>query len=853
MGQGTTVVNLKELISAPREAAGSLAELNPWFGMSDKNTVICQNGSLLAGFLIFGEPLNGVDDELLNSQIDLLQRSFRVFGDRITVWSVLERHTENKYQSAHFSNEVAALINTEYAKKILNENHGVLTHTFYVGYRFSGKTDAFITAVNNEMHVNNKNIFQALFTILNRAITNEGAVATLKGQLHEMQTEFNRILGAFEGVVNGRMKFKRMSGDEIVGRLSGRLNLASPSTPIRLHSDRLSYFGQKLGTDTLIRKEDQLLFRGVTGDRYVAAMSLTEMPPVNYSFHVDMLMAVPYEFAIVQMFQFLDRPSAQSAIEKAEQFYRMEVKSLGTRIAEGILQKQLDKINTGNLLLADDAQQALAEVTAGDISYGYYSMTILAMGSSPSETTRCLEATGSALRSYGYQMTKEINGLMPAFLSTLPGNGIVSVRKTLASSSNLADLVPFRTLTSGDEYHQFFSKLLNRPIASLIKFLTDDGVPYNFNPHIEDLGHFLVIGGSGAGKTVLLHLLVTLFQKVTPARTYIFDKDHSMMLLTLLLGGKHIDLKQDKQAIKMNPVRRMLSTNADHDLLRWLEVLIAAGDQTIDNQERDQLFAVIQDTRMMPEQFWRLGHIYTAINGENRELAAKLAPYVDRSNGDGDVARKGAFSDFFDNDSDSFELTEIVGMEVGGLLEIPQLAAPFMDYAFWVINQSLDGETPTLIYVEEMKYLLKNSVFVAKLDDWVRTLRKRKAFVGMATQGLSEIESIPSAGGFLSSIPTRIFLPSVSKSVSSNRHLYQSLFELNDAQLAMLNDAVPKRDYLICQPQATRLVRSTMPDILLRINEATSRDPMRKRAKQMAQQGDPRWAMEFIRTELKYV
>ena len=72
--------------------------------------------------------------------------------------------------------------------------------------------------------------------------------------------------------------------------------------------------------------------------------------------------------------------------------------------------------------------------------------------------------------------------------------------------------------------------------------MTPYGVPYDFNTHADDLGHAVVIGGSGSGKTTVMSLLTAQFQKFYPCQTFIFDKDYSMSLLTTLLGGTSMDL-----------------------------------------------------------------------------------------------------------------------------------------------------------------------------------------------------------------------------------------------------------------------------------------------------------------------
>jgi type IV secretion system protein TrbE len=847
------MVNLSDLLQQPRRSASSLSELAPWFGiLPPGNLVLCNDGSLLAGFEFEGMSFDGVEDEVLNGQIDLLQRSLRGMSDRVTLWSVLERRFMTEYEVANYISPVARRIDEAWGEKVCRTPHARLTHLVFIGFRMGAKTDAFFEGVKHELEQPGGNIIKALYRTIKRQVSTVGTVASVRGHLMEMAAEFEKLLSSFESITGPQLGFQRLEGESFLGALYSRLNLASPPGPLRV-PEGLSYLAQAIAADTLVRQNDLFEFRGPARKRFVAGLSTVGMPAVNSSHHIDQLLKQNCEFAVCQMFQFLDTEVAQTTIQKAEMHYRMEVKSLPTRVAEKLLGKELDKVNTGNLRLAEDAQEALADLTSTDIAYGYYAMTILAYGDTAIEANHAADQISAAFRANSYSVTREVNGLMPAFLTTLPGNTKTALRKYLASSANVADLIPLRGVRFGDPYHEFFSGVLGRHVPSMIQFMTAFGVPYHFNTHQMDLGHAAIIGGSGAGKTTLMHLAVSMFQKYYPANTFMFDKDYSMMLITKLLGGQHIDIAtREGKRVGMNPVRRMLQNGDELPLRRWLEVLITAGspDQPLSGQENEELYAAIAKVKTLGEAHWRLGSIYTQIKGANKGLAIRLAPYVDRSDDEFDISQRGAFSDFFDNEEDAFELSSIVGVETGKLLELPQVASPFMDYAFYCIEQKLDGRTPTMIYVEEAWYMLSNPVFAAKMDDWLRTFRKKKAFLVFATQALDEISKMQSVGAFIANVPTRIFLPSINSSVMANAHLYEAIFSFNEKQLDLLNKAIPKRDYMIVKANETTLVSADMPKIIIKINDATSREDMRDKATAMSRGGSDYWAEEFIQEVL---
>lgn len=845
MGTGAAMVNLEDLFTKPRKSVKSYGEVLPWFGMLGNDIVLCHDGSLLAGFTYEGSDIEGVIDEDINRRIDLLQTAMRQFSDRITMWSIQERRYETNYPQAVYLNPVAKMIDKHWEAKITEFPNARLSHRVYLGYSFPTKAEAFFESLRAEMEQSD-NALKAIGSVFARRFGDRSAVAGVRGQLGEMTDDFENILSSFSNIVVTSLAFERLTGEDLLGDLYSRANLASPRGPVSV-PDRPVYLNTLLPADDMVRQGDMLEFKGPTKTVYCAALSTTGMPPEAYSVHIDQLLAIPCEYVLIQTFKFIDRYQAQEAIQAAEQFYKTEIKSATTRMFEKITGMEIDKINTGMLALAQDAQDALSEVTAGDMAYGYYNMTILALGDNGREVSRGADNIASTLRAGGYTITRERQGLMSAFLGSLPGNAKTQLRKYLASSSNLADLAPIRTVSKGEPQHKLFSRVLNRNVPAHVRFMTPYGVPYDFNTHADDLGHAVVIGGSGSGKTTVMSLLTAQFQKFYPCQTFIFDKDYSMALLTTLLGGTSMDLANTSKAkVKINPVRRMLQDGEDLALLRWLDVLFTSnGGDVLAAEDKEILSEAIQKLKSLGPSLWRLSMLYSLLSGTNKRLALKLSPYVDRSEEEGSYA-KGAYSDFFDNDEDSFDLTAIVCMETGKLLQTAEIAAPFMDYAFYCIEKQLDGQTPTFIYVEESWYMLANPTFEEKINDWLRTFRKKRAFVVFATQSPEELQRLKSWAAFVANVPTRIFLPSINDSIAATAHIYRALFNLNDAQLQLLASAVPKRDYLLLKPGITRLVQASMPEVLIAINEGTGRRDIREQAIEAAEKGAANWGLNFI-------
>jgi type IV secretion/conjugal transfer VirB4 family ATPase len=839
------MLSFEDLFTKPRKAARSFSELLPWFGLITPGIVLCNDGSVLAGYSYDGEDVEGREDEQIDHRIDMLQTALRTLNDRCTLWTVQERRFTSGYLKNEFSSPVSRLIDAQWEAACASRKNARLRQRMFLSYNFPNQSEAFFEALRAELQEHDGRVFKAIGGLMKRRLSEKGAIARVRGQLAEIAHEFEKVLGSFAGVVERSMGFSRMTDDELLGELYARANLASPTGPVT-PPQHLSYLNATLASDTIERQHDLVKFKGLSRNAYVGALSTTGTPPAAHANHIDQLMGLDCEYVLVQCFRLLDRLPAEKAIQDAEMFYRSEVKSVVTRVAERLFDMESEKVNTGNLQLAQDAQDALVELTAGNVAYGYYNMTLLALGETPRQAEAAIDLLGSSLRANGYTVVRERHGLMSALLSTFPGNANATLRWKLASAANLADLAPIRTISQGEPLHPLFSRILGHEVPALCRFVTPYGVAFDFNPHEGDLGHTAVIGGSGAGKTSLLALLVQQFQKYTPSQTFIFDKDHSMMMMTVLLGGKHIDMGRAGRARAMNPVRVMMENNDDARLRMWIEVLITADGNQASGAESTTINSAIQGLRRSPPSGWKLSALYALISGQDQALAHKLATYVDRSDDEGGYGAVGSHASYFDNFDDDFELTNIVGMECGGLLDDVKVASPFMDYAFYCIERSLDGSTPTFIYVEEAWYMLSNPAFASKMEDWLRTFRKKRAFVVFATQALDEIARLPNIGSFVTNIPTQIFLPSVKSSVHEQAGLYRQIFGTTDAQMALLAQAIPKRDYLLVRPTVTRLVNTQMPSALIAINEATIQEEKRAQLLEYQAAGGPNWQMRFL-------
>src|SRR6187551_2293887 len=141
---------------------------------------------------------------------------------------------------------------------------------------------------------------------------------------------------------------------------------------------------------------------------------------------------------------------------------------------------------------------------------------------------------------------EETYNLLNAWLAVIPGNGACNLRRLALLETNLADLSFLFTHDAGDPV----SRHLQKP--ALVTFETPAEVPYAFNLHVDDVGHTLVLGATGSGKSFLLNVLVTHAQKYSP-QTVVLDLGHSYRKLATLLEGRYVEIGLRQGDVSINP------------------------------------------------------------------------------------------------------------------------------------------------------------------------------------------------------------------------------------------------------------------------------------------------------------
>ena len=173
---------------------------------------------------------------------------------------------------------------------------------------------------------------------------------------------------------------------------------------------------------------------------------------------------------------------------------------------------------------------------------------------------------------------------------------------------------------------------------------------------------------------------------------------------------------------------------------------------------------------------------------------------------------KGAAGRFLDGVSDPRDDGDFLVYETQDLMGLgEQTALAVLLYQFRRFERSLKGN-PALLFLAECHQVFGHPIWRERLVKWLRLLRSKNCAVIMDTQSLADAAATSIFSLMIENVQRKIFLPNPAAMQSTDdlrtpgpKELYR-MFGSNDRQIALIRDAVPKRDYYVTGPDGCRKV-----------------------------------------------
>lgn len=450
-----------------------------------------------------------------------------------------------------------------------------------------------------------------------------------------------------------------------------------------------------------------------------AIVSIKDYPAQTLPGMFDELYRLPFDFVMSQSFSFVERREALSRMNLAL--------------------RRMRSADDEAVSLREELRVAKDDVAAGRAGYGEHHATITLRADSLADLDVRVAEITALLADLGIVGVREDIALEPTFWAQFPGNARYIGRRALVSTRNFAGLASLHNFPAGRANGNHWGE-------AVTLFETTAAGPYFFNFHQGDLGNFTIIGPSGSGKTVVLNFLLAQARKFDP-RIVFFDKDRGAELFIRAVGGRYDQLRPGVAA-GLNPLQ-LPDTPANRQFLADWIALLAGG---VDGEEAAQVRDAIDASYSQGAPYRRLRYLVELFRGSARpradDLWSRLRPWW----GEGERAW------LFDNETDQTDLDALtVGFDMTAVLDDPVVRTPALLYFFHRVEERLDG-SPAIIVVDEGWKALDDDVFVRRIRDWEKTIRKRNGVVGFATQSAQDALESRIASAIIEQAATQIFM-----------------------------------------------------------------------------------------------
>jgi type IV secretion system protein VirB4 len=568
------------------------------------------------------------------------------------------------------------------------------------------------------------------------------------------------------------------------------------------------------------------------GDQHLRTLTILGFPNVSRPGILDALNHQDFGYRWVTRFIALDKTDATKALTRLRRQWFNKRKSVTALLREVIYNQPVQLLDSDADNKMVDADLALQALGGDHVAFGYLTTTITVADADHAAAERKVRAVERIVNGLGFTTIRETVNAVEAWLGSLPGQIYANVRQPLVHTLNLAHLMPLSSVWAGPVRNGH----LDGP--PLLYAETSGSTPFRLSTHIGDVGHMLIVGPTGAGKSVLLALLALQFRRYPGAQVYVFDKGFSARAAVLAMGGAHHALglggEHDGEArtIAFQPLRHIDRGDERAWAAEWIAALLAHEHVAVTPEIKESLWSALNSLATAPVEERTLTGLSLLL--QSTALRSALSPYT----------LEGPFGRLLDAAEDDLAIADVQCFETEALMGQAGVVAPVLTYLFHRLEERFDGR-PTLLVLDEAWIFLDHPLFAARIREWLKTLRKKNVAVVFATQSLADVANSSIAPAIIESCPQRILLPNDRAIEPQSRTAYER-FGLNDRQIELISRATPKRQYYLQSARGNRLFELGLGTIALALCGASDPATQARIDAQLAEHGVPNFAANFL-------
>lgn len=739
-------------------------------GNEDEGIVYLKPGALMRTYTFTCPDLGSASAQSIASTANYFNSAIRRLGDNWAVHFEARREITKKYPGTKWNNMLGYLIDSRrkdiFQNKIPHyENYFYITFTYQVKSDIVSKGSGLLyknDGSQNTEYYNKQNVSKELDFFRNRT---------------------DEIIS----YVSSRVGFENLDNDGVVSYIASCL---SSKTKIRMAPDTPVLF------DSFITEED--IETGdcmKVGDTYCPIIAVRDFPSETYPAIFDILNRVNIDYRWTTRWIGIDKVNSSKMIAKYQKRFNNSRKSWGQAFVEAAGNVSSDRVDPAAIAFEEDTNEAKVALSRDEVSFGYYTSCIEVWDKNYDVALDKASYIASVVNSTGFGAKVEKSNSFQAWLGMLPGNVYADVHKTLLSSGNCSHIIPLSSLWEGDFYNRWTDEHIG--CSAPLLTATSCGSPFFLNLNVGDLFHSFIFGPSGAGKSTFLCLLESQWLKYKDAQVIVLDKDKTARGVCIGAGGSYVEPGADSFAFQ--PLKN-LDTEID---LTWacefIELCLSEQHVTVDakkSEEIRQALIQLRETKSPERRDITSFQQYV----QDEEVKIGIEPYT----------LDGQYGAIFDAHDSHIDESNFIMIEMGVLMKMgTECVTPALMYLFKFIESRFAKENddkghPTLLVMDEAWVFLDNPYFSKRIDDWLRTLRKKHVAVVFATQDVPSVAKSSISTTILSQCQTRFFLadPNASSEMLSE---YYTMFGLEPSEIEALSEARQKRDYFYKSPNGARM------------------------------------------------
>jgi type IV secretion system protein VirB4 len=565
------------------------------------------------------------------------------------------------------------------------------------------------------------------------------------------------------------------------------------------------------------------------GEAHLRVLTIVGFPSQTVPGVLDELNRLAFAYRWTTRAICLDKPAAAALLGRIRRQWFAKRKSIAALLKEALTQEPSALIDSDAANKAAEADLALQDLGGDAVSYAYVTASLVVWDRDPAIADAKLALAEKVIQGRDFTVIREGVNAVEAWLGSIPGQAYANIRQPPLSTLNLAHIAPLSAVWAGPRRN---SHLGGPP---LLMARTEGSTPFRLSLHVGDVGHTLVVGPTGAGKSVLLALIALSFRRYAGSRIFAFDFGGSIRAAALGMGGAFHDLggmlAGQGGSVALQPLAAIDEVAERTWALDWLVAILAREGVTITPAVRDHVWSALASLASAPVEERTLSGLIALL--ASRELKDALAPY----------GLGGPWGVLLDGDHESVGTDDVQAFETEGLLGTA--AAPaVLAYLFHRVSRRLDGR-PALILVDEAWLALDDPAFGAQLETWLGTVRKKNGSVVLSTLSLAQVEKSAIAASIAELCLTRIFLPNAWAMDPQGAATYRR-FGFNDRQIEILARATPKRDYYLRTAAGDRLFELDLGPVALAFCAAASKPDQAAIAVLLAQHGPAGFARAWL-------